>query len=50
VDPKPAVLKNESLRIPIDADAWTGRVLNAKGEEITNLIALWFAFHPNTDW
>lgn len=46
-------LGGESLAILIDADAQSGRVLDAQGEEIPSLIAFWFAwfaFHPETDW
>jgi hypothetical protein len=46
-------LGGESLTILIDADAQSGRVLDAQGEEIPSLIVFWFAwfaFHPDTDW
>ena len=45
-------LGGKSISVLIDADAQTGRVLSAQGEEITSLIAYWFAwfaFHPDTD-
>ena len=46
-------LGGESLTILIDADARSGRVLDAQGEEIPSLTVFWFAwfaFHPETDW
>jgi hypothetical protein len=46
-------LGGESLAILIDADAQSGRVLDARGEEIPSLTVFWFAwfaFHPDTDW
>jgi hypothetical protein len=46
-------LGGESLAILIDADAQSGRVLDAQGEEIPSLTVFWFAwfaFHPDTDW
>jgi hypothetical protein len=45
-------LAGKPISILIDAEAQSGRVLDAQGEEITSLIAYWFAwfaFHPDTD-
>jgi hypothetical protein len=46
------ILADREITLLIDADAQTGRVLDAQGEEIPSLIAYWFAwftFHPHTE-
>ena len=42
---------SQSIRIEFDAQARTGRVLDAEGRELPSVIAFWFAwlaFHPDT--
>jgi hypothetical protein len=44
-------LGGEAITLHIDADAQSGRVFDARGEELTSLLAYWFAwftFHPET--
>jgi len=45
-------LGGKPITVLIDSDAQSGRVLDIHGEEITSLMAYWFAwfaFHPDTD-
>ncbi|AHE98072.1 DUF3179 domain-containing protein [Thioalkalivibrio paradoxus] len=45
-------LGGEVITLDVDADAQTGRVFDSRGEELTSLIAFWFAwfaFHPETE-